>query len=116
MRVSYVKDGIAVTVGVAVFDTAAQATKVKGQVNTKKDIIRSLSGKGVKDFCTSSVCLSTSNSYGRYAYFTITGFTSGKDMTDKDTAAFQVSDELEEFTFHQILRRGQAQASAAANE
>lgn len=116
MRVSYVKDGIAVTVGVAVFDNAAQATKVKGQVNTKKDIIRSLSGKGVKDFCTSSVCLSTSNSYGRYAYFTITGFTSGKDMTDKDTAAFQVSDELEEFTFHQILRRGQAQASAAANE
>jgi hypothetical protein len=116
MRVSYVKDGIAVTVGVAVFDTAAQATKVKGQVNTKKDIIRSLSGKGVKDFCTSSVCLSTSNSYGRYAYFTITGFTNGKDMTDKDTDAFRTSDNLEDFTFSQIRKRGEVQASAAANE
>ncbi|MFJ8537587.1 hypothetical protein [Streptomyces sp. NPDC093591] len=116
LRVSYAKDGIAVTVGVAVFDTAAQATKVKGQVNTKKDIVRSLSGKGIKDFCTSSVCLSTSNSYGRYAYFTITGFTNGKDMTDKDTAAFQASDNLEDFTFSQIRKRGEVQASAAANE
>jgi hypothetical protein len=116
MRVSYVKDGVAVTVGVAVFDNATQATKVKGKVNTQKDIIRSLSGKGIKDFCTSSVCLSTSNSYGRYAYFTITGFTNGKDMTDKDTEAFQVGENLEDFTFRQIHRRGEAQASAAANE
>ncbi|MET9835469.1 hypothetical protein ABZ078_40725 [Streptomyces sp. NPDC006385] len=115
MRVSYVKDDIAVTVGVAVFDNEAQATKVKGAVNTEKDIIRSLPGKGIKDFCTSSVCLSTSNSYGRYAYFTITGFTSGKDMTDKDTEAFQVGETLEHFAYRQIRTRGEAQASAAAN-
>lgn len=116
MRVSYVKDGIAVTVGVAVFDTEAKAQKVKGKVDTKKDIVRSLSGKGVKDFCTSAVCRSTSNSYGRYAYFTITGFTNGRDMTDKDTAAFKAGDDLAEFTFRQIRRRGEAQASAAAGE
>lgn len=116
MRVSYVKDGVAVTVGVAVFDNAAQATKVKGKVNTKKDIIRSLSGKGIKDFCTTSICLSTANSYGRYAYFTITGFTSGKNMTDKDTDAFQVGETLEDFAFRQIRRRGEIQASAAADE
>ncbi|MFJ7076114.1 hypothetical protein [Streptomyces sp. NPDC098781] len=114
LRVSYIKDGIAVTVGVAVFDSEAQAAKVKGQVNTKKDIVRSLSGEGVKDFCTSSVCRSTSNSYGRYAYFTITGFTNGRDMTDKDTRAFQAGDDLAEFTFRQIRRRGEAQASAAS--
>lgn len=116
MRVSYVKDGLAVTVGVAVFDTEAKAAKVKGQVNTKKDIVRPLSGKGIKDFCASAVCYSKSNSYGRYAYFTITGFTNGKDMTDKDTAGFQTGDNLEEFTFRQIRRRGEAQASAAAGE
>ncbi|KMS66587.1 membrane protein [Streptomyces viridochromogenes] len=116
MRVSYVKDDVAVTVGVAVFDNAAQATKVKGKVNTKTDIIRSLSGKGIKDFCTSSVCLTTSNAYGRYAYFTITGFTNGKDMTDKDTDAFQVGENLEDFAFRQIHRRGELQASAAAGE
>ncbi|MFJ8634521.1 hypothetical protein [Streptomyces sp. NPDC093568] len=114
LRVSYIKDGIAVTVGVAVFDSEAQAAKVKGQVNTKKDIVRSLSGKGIKDFCSSSVCRSTSNSYGRYAYFTITGFTNGRDMTDKDTKAFQAGDDLAEFTFRQIRRRGEAQASAAS--
>ncbi|EGX59513.1 hypothetical protein SZN_12308 [Streptomyces zinciresistens K42] len=116
MRVSYVKDGIAVTVGVAVFDTEAAAQKVKSGVNTKRDIVRSLSGKGVKDFCTSAVCRSTSNSYGRYAYFTITGFTGGRDMTTKDTAAFKAGDDLAEFTFRQIRRRGEAQASAAAGE
>ncbi|CAM5500583.1 Membrane protein OS=Streptomyces viridochromogenes OX=1938 GN=ACM01_45745 PE=4 SV=1 [Streptomyces viridochromogenes] len=116
MRVSYLKDGIAVTVGVAVFDTEAKAQKAKSKVDTKKDIVRSLSGKGVKDFCTAAVCRSTSNSYGRYAYFTITGFTSGRNMTDKDTAAFKAGDDLAEFTFRQIRRRGEAQASAAAGE
>ncbi|MFE9023180.1 hypothetical protein ACFYNL_32060 [Streptomyces sp. NPDC007808] len=116
LRVSYIKEGIAVTVGVAVFDTQAQAAKVKSQVNTEKDIIRSLSGKGIKDFCTASICRTTSNSVGRYAYFTIAGFTNGKDVTEKDTPVFQIGDNLEEFTFRQILRRGEAQASAAADE
>ncbi|MFH0516647.1 hypothetical protein ACHBTE_05660 [Streptomyces sp. M41] len=116
LRVSYVKDGIAVTVGVAVFDTQAQASKVKSQVDTEKDIIRSLSGKGIKDFCTASICRTTSNSVGRYSYFTIAGFLNGKDVTEKDTPVFQIGNNLEEFTFRQILKRGQVQASAAANE
>jgi hypothetical protein len=116
MRVSYIKDGIAVTVGVAVFDTEAQATKVKGLVNTEKDIIRSLSGEGIQDFCTASICRTTSNSVGRYSYFTIAGFTNGRDVTEKDTKVFQIGDNLEAFTFRQIIRRGEAQASAAANE
>lgn len=116
MRVSYVKDGVAVTVGVAVFDTAAQATKTKGQVNTQKDLVRPLTGEGVKDFCSTAVCRTYSNSVGRYAYFTVAGFFSGKDVTTKDTKVFKIGENLEEFTFRQILRRGEAQASAAANE
>jgi hypothetical protein len=115
MRVTYTKDGIAVTVGVAVFDTEAQATKAKSQAD-KRSIVASLSGKGVKTFCDGAFCRSTTNSYGRYAYFTIAGFTNGQDVTDKDTAVFSTGDDLAEFTFRQIRRRGEAQASAAAGE
>jgi hypothetical protein len=114
MRVTYVKDGIAVTVGVAVFDTEAAADRAKTQAD-KKSIVKSLSGKGVKSFCDSAVCRSTTNSYGRYAYFTLAGFTGGKDVKAKDTKVFSTGDDLAEFTFRQIHRRGEAQASAAAN-
>ncbi|MFF7891238.1 hypothetical protein ACFZDI_04705 [Streptomyces sp. NPDC007907] len=115
IRVTYVKDGIAVTVGVAVFDTEAQAAKAKGQT-TKKSFVKSLSGGGVKAFCESGFCRTTSNAYGRYAYFTNAGFTSGKDVTTKDTEVFATGDNLQQFTFNQIRRRGEAQASAAADE
>ncbi|WP_097252920.1 hypothetical protein [Streptomyces sp. Ag109_G2-15] len=114
IRTSYTKPGIAITVGVAVFDTQAQAAKAKAQTDDRS-IVRSLAGKGVKPFCDGAVCFSTRNTVGRYAYFTITGFTNGKNVTKKDTQAFSVSDDLQEFTFRQIYRRGEAQASAAAN-
>ncbi|MFI6852214.1 hypothetical protein [Streptomyces sp. NPDC050416] len=114
IRATYSVDGIAVTVGVAVFDTEAQAARAKGQTN-KKSFVKSLSGGGVKPFCESGFCRTTSNSYGRYAYFTNAGFTSGKDVTTKDTKVFATGDNLQLFTFRQIHRRGQAQASAAAD-
>jgi hypothetical protein len=113
MRVTYTQGDVAVTVGVAVFDTEAQAAKAKQQAD-KKSIIRSLSGGGVKSFCTGAVCRSTTNSYGRYAYFTVAGFTDGKDVTEKTTEVFKAGDDLAEFAFRQIRRRGEAQASAAA--
>ncbi|MCL7424320.1 hypothetical protein [Streptomyces sp. YS415] len=113
MRVTYVHDGVAVTVGVAVFDTAAQAAKAKSQTDDKS-IVKALAGKGVKPFCSGAVCRTTRNANGRYAYFTVTGFTSGKDVTTKDTEVFSADDDLQTFTFNQIRRRGEAQASAAA--
>lgn len=113
LRVSYVKDGVAVTVGVAVFDTEAQATGAKGQADDKS-LVRALAGKGVKSFCNSATCRTTTNSYGRYAYFTTAGFTNGKDVTKADTQVFKAGDDLAEFAFNQIRRRGEAQASAAA--
>ena len=113
MRVTYVKDGVAVTVGVAVFDTEAKALKAKGQAD-KKGFVKPLLGGGAKSFCDSALCRTTTNSYGRYAYFTIAGFTSAKDVTAKDTKVFATGDDLAEFTFRQIRRRGEAQASAAA--
>ncbi|GAA2421238.1 hypothetical protein [Streptomyces glaucus] len=114
MRVTYTRDGVAVTVGVAVFDTEARAARAKSQADAKS-IVEALSGDGVRDFCNGAVCRSTTNSYGRYAYFTLAGFTSGKDVTTKDTAVFATGDDLAEFTFRQIRRRGEAQASAAAH-
>ncbi|MFJ3303536.1 hypothetical protein ACIPSA_10475 [Streptomyces sp. NPDC086549] len=115
LRVSYIKDGVAVTVGVAVFDTEVQAAKAKGAAAGKQSIVKSLAGKGIKAFCDSAVCRTTTNAYGRYAYFTIAGFTNGKNVTTKDTKVFSTGDDLAEFTFRQIRRRGEAQASAAAN-
>ncbi|MFE3633366.1 hypothetical protein [Streptomyces cellostaticus] len=115
MRVSYVNGDIAVTVGVAVFDDEARATKVKSQAGSEKSLVNSLAGKGIKNFCDSAICRTTTNAYGRYAYFTITGFTGGKNVTTKDTKVFRTGDDLAQFTVNQIHRRGQAQASAAAN-
>ncbi|MFD8421302.1 hypothetical protein [Streptomyces sp. NPDC059466] len=114
MRVTYSKDGVAVTVAVAVFDTQAQAAKAISQTD-KKSIIVSLPGQGVATFCRTAVCRSTSNSYGRYAYFTLAGFTNGKDVTTKSAEVFTTGNDLAEFTFRQIRRRGEAQASSAAN-
>ncbi|GHI05592.1 hypothetical protein AQI88_10855 [Streptomyces cellostaticus] len=113
IRASYAEGGLAITVGVAVFDTKAQAAKAKGQTDDKS-IVRALSGKGVKPSCNGAICFSTRNAVGRYAYFTITGFTNGKNVTKKDTKAFSAGNDLQEFAFRQIWRRGEAQASAAA--
>ncbi|MCX4908141.1 hypothetical protein [Streptomyces sp. NBC_00878] len=115
MRVTYAKDGVAVTVGVAVFDTEGKALKAKNDADGKS-VVQSLSGEGVATFCRSAICRSTTNSYGRYTYFTVAGFTNGKDVTQKDSKVFTTGDDLAEFTFRQIHRRGEAQASAAANQ
>lgn len=114
-RATYTKDGVAVTVGVALFDTTAKATAAKQQADSKS-IITSLTGQGVPAFCRTTVCRSTTNSYGRYAYFTLAGFTNGKDVTAKDAKVFAAGDDLAEFAFRQIRRRGEAQANAAANQ
>ncbi|WP_153539256.1 hypothetical protein [Streptomyces sp. RB17] len=114
IRATYTNGGVAFTVGVAVFDDQAQATTVRQQAK-KKAMVRSLPGKGVKSFCNSAVCLTTTNSVGRYAYFTTGGFLDGKNVTSKDTKVFSAGNDLQQFIFNQIYRRGQAQASAAAN-
>ncbi|MEV6394188.1 hypothetical protein AB0M39_05285 [Streptomyces sp. NPDC051907] len=111
-RATYSKDGIAVTVGVAVFGAEAEAKKAVQQADGN---VAPLAGSGVATFCKGGpVCRFTANSYGRYAYFTATGYTQAKSVTKGDTKAFQTGDDLAEFTFRQIVRRGEAQASAAA--
>ncbi|MFF3288232.1 hypothetical protein [Streptomyces sp. NPDC003023] len=111
-RATYSKDGIAVTVAVATFENEAKAKQV---VSKASGSVVPLPGAGVPAFCKGGpVCRTTFNSYGRYAYFTTTGYTSAKSVTKDDTKAFRTGDDLGEFTFRQIVRRGEAQASAAA--
>ncbi|MFF0747820.1 hypothetical protein [Streptomyces sp. NPDC004267] len=111
LRATYVKDGVAVTVGVAVFPTDEQAMKAKKQATGG---IAPLTGAGVGDFCHATVCLRRTNSIGRYVYLTQAGFLSGKKVTTDDQAVFKASDDLGTFAFNQIYARGRAQASAAA--
>ncbi|MFG2533968.1 hypothetical protein ACGFU4_01835 [Streptomyces sp. NPDC048511] len=112
IRATYRKDGVAVTVGLAVFGTEAEARKAAQQASGG---LASLSGSGVPTFCRGgSVCRRTANSYGRYAYFTIGGYTSGKNVTTAAKDVYKAGDDLTEFTFRQIRHRGEVQASAAA--
>ncbi|MFE7750807.1 hypothetical protein [Streptomyces sp. NPDC057428] len=112
IRATYSRSGVAVTVGVAVFGTEAEAGKAARQASGG---LASLSGSGVPTFCRGgSVCRRTANSYGRYAYFTVGGLTSGKNVTTADRNVYAVGDDLTDFTFRQILHRGEVQASSAA--
>ncbi|MEU2667554.1 hypothetical protein ABZ622_01590 [Streptomyces sp. NPDC007164] len=112
IRATYSKDGVAVTIGLAVFPTEARAKKAARQASGS---IATLSGSGVPAFCPpGSVCRRTANSYGRYAYFAISGFTNGKSVTTADKNAYTTGNDLTNFTFRQIHRRGELQASAAA--
>ncbi|MFF3602682.1 hypothetical protein [Streptomyces sp. NPDC002463] len=111
LRATYVKDGVAITVGVAVFPSEAAAQKAKDQAAGG---IAPLTGAGVGDFCHATVCLRRSNAIGRYAYFTQAGFANGRKVTKADEPVFQASDDLGTFAFNQIYARGRAQASAAA--
>ncbi|MGA5868542.1 hypothetical protein [Streptomyces cinereoruber] len=111
LRATYVRDGVAITVGVAVFPSEAAALKAKNQATGG---IAPLTGAGVGDFCRATVCLRRSNAIGRYAYFTQAGFTNGKKVTTADKGVFRSSDDLGTFAFNQIYARGKSQASAAA--
>ncbi|MFD3568998.1 hypothetical protein [Streptomyces sp. NPDC058667] len=111
LRATYVKDGVAITVGVAVFPSEAAALRAKNQATGG---IAPLAGAGVEEFCRATVCLRRSNSVGRYAYFTQAGFTDGRKVTKAHRPVFQASDDLGTFAFNQIYARGKAQASAAA--
>ncbi|MET9426841.1 MULTISPECIES: hypothetical protein [unclassified Streptomyces] len=112
IRATYERDGVAITVGVALFDAQAAALKAKEQVQGG---ITPLVGSGVGGFCqVKTVCLRRANSLGRYAYFTQAGYTSGKKVTEADAVVYKTSDDVGTFAFNQIYARGRAQASAAA--
>lgn len=112
IRATYTRGGTAVTVGVAVFSTETQALKAKKEANGG---LASLPGSGVPTFCRGgTICRKTTNSVGRYVYFTVGGFTNGKNVVKSDKDVYTTGDDVALFTFTQIRKRGETQASAAA--
>ncbi|MEV5510397.1 hypothetical protein [Streptomyces orinoci] len=107
LRATYVRDGVAVTVGVAVFDTKAAADKAKAQATGN---VLSLPGPS---FCRGPACRLTTNAEGRYAYFTVAGYTDGKPVTADDTAALTSGRDMSTYAFARIMARGRAAAAVA---
>ncbi len=114
LRATYAKDGVAVTVGVAVFPSPAKAAKVRDQT---KPNLAPLAGGGVPAaFCQGTRCRTTTNATGRYAYFTISGYTDGKAVTESETRAQQIGRDGASYAFGRITQRGKDQAAKAAEE
>lgn len=114
LRATYAKGGVAVTIGVAVFDSPAQATKV---MNESKANLMPLPGGGVPgNFCQGTKCRMATNATGRYAYFTIAGYLNGKDVINTETKARQIARDGGAYAFSQITQRGKDQAAKAAEQ
>ncbi|MDT0456178.1 hypothetical protein RM550_10545 [Streptomyces sp. DSM 41527] len=114
LRATYAKGGVAVTLGVAVFDSPAQAAKV---MNENKANLMPLPGGAVpSDFCQGTKCRMATNATGRYAYFTIAGYLNGKDVTAAETKARQIARDGGAYAFSQITQRGKDQAAKAAEQ
>ncbi|MGW9077438.1 hypothetical protein [Streptomyces kronopolitis] len=112
LRATYSKGGVAVTIGVAVFDSPARAAKV---MNEGRPNLMPLAGGGVpSDFCQGTRCRMATNATGRYAYFTIAGYLNGKDVTGSETRARQIARDGGAYAFAQITQRGKDQAAKAA--
>ncbi|MFE1172010.1 hypothetical protein [Streptomyces sp. NPDC058773] len=114
LRATYAKGGVAVTVGIAVFDSPAKAAKV---MNENKANLMPLPGGGVPaDFCQGTKCRMATNATGRYAYFTIAGYLNGKDVTDAETKAQQIARDGGAYAFSRITQRGRDQAAKAGEQ
>ncbi|MDF3291030.1 hypothetical protein [Streptomyces silvisoli] len=106
LRATYTRGGVAVTVGVAVFDTKSAADAAKNQA---QGYVLPLSGGGVGTFCHAAACRMSTNSIGRYAYFTIAGLANGGSLTADDTQGLQSGNDIATFVFNEIVQRGNAQ-------
>ena len=112
-RATFTSKGLAVTVGIAVFEDAKAAATVKK--NYQPNLV-ALPGNGVPDFCRTVTCRTTANNLGRYAYFTIAGRTNGAESGPSDTQAQRVALDGSNYAYARVLQRGRAQSSEAAKE
>jgi hypothetical protein len=110
-RATYRRGGLAVTVGVAVFDGKAQAAKIMEDYQPN---VAALPGGGVPTFCKTVMCRTTANSLGRYAIVTIAGHTDGSPAGDSDKAAKQAALDGSEYAYGRIMERGRQEAAADA--
>jgi hypothetical protein len=109
LRATYTRNGIAVTVGVAVFGTTAQADRAKEQ---SQGYVQPLAGSGVPTFCHATACQTSANAVGRYAYFTISGLTSRAAVSSGDPQVLQAGGDIAAFAFNEIVQRGRDEAAS----
>ena len=102
LRSTYVSKDHAVTVGVAVFDTAAQADAVLPKYVGQ---IQSLFRTGVPVFCLKAACSLTHAAVGRYDYFTIAGPANGRAGTG-DPLAVAAGQHAAAYAQRRLLDRG----------
>ncbi|UGY93136.1 hypothetical protein [Streptomyces gobiensis] len=112
-RATFTRDGIAITVGIAVFDSEAAAKKARDDAEPN---VAPLPGGGTPEFCRASACRASANALGRYAYFTVSGYLNGTDVTEEETKARTAGLDVAKYAFLKIRQRGEAQAQAAATD
>ncbi|WP_257573691.1 hypothetical protein [Streptomyces sp. JJ66] len=111
-RATFTRDGVAVTVGIAVLPSQEAATRVKEDA---QPYVSPLTGGGVPtDFCRYSACRSSASSLGRYAYFTVAGYLNGTSVTAEEEQALAASRALATYAADRLYARAEEQAEAAA--
>lgn len=110
-RATYLRDGLAFTLGIAVFESESDAAAVKSGYEPN---VASLSGGDVPEYCRTVVCRTTVNALGRYAFFTIAGHTDGEPAGDSDEVAKQTALDGSSFGYDRLIDRGRRQAEADA--
>jgi hypothetical protein len=110
-RATFERDGLAVTIGVAVFDGREQAAKIKADYDPN---VAALSGDGVPSFCRTVMCQTSVNALGRYAILTISGHTNGLPAPDSDKPAKQAGLDGSDYAYGRLIQRGKDEAAADA--
>ena len=109
VRATYSTGTTAVTVGIAVFDSAAQADAAFRGATVGN--LAPLPGGGLPPFCRGVVCRLTGNTVGRYVYFTVAGYTTGKPVPASDTSAYAAGNDMEQVVLTNLASRARAEAA-----
>ncbi|GAA3872261.1 hypothetical protein [Streptomyces sedi] len=114
LRATYAGGGVAVTVGVAQLPSEEAAAGLHGTDGLTGQL-QALQGGDAGSLCDGGGCRTTRNQVGRYVYLTIAGNTDGSPDSGDGTAAQQAARDGNDQAFSQIIKRGEAQASASAS-
>jgi len=104
LRVTYTSGDSAVTIGVAVLDSKAQADAVMAGFTGQ---VQGLVPSGHTSYCTSTGCANTHASVGRYVYLTVSG-TQKPGGTTADATATAAGPGFAATTRDRLLARGSA--------
>ena len=115
LRATYSKGGVAVTVGIAVFDSPAKAASVKNEKQGRNLI--PLPGGGVPSaFCQGTKCRMTTNCHRPLRLLHDRRLHQRQGRHRPETKARQIGRDGGWYAFNQITQRGKDQAAQAAEK